>query len=82
MISTTSPRCMPRSPSGRSRWGREQTRKETRNFIEHRINWHDTGEFAFLAAVERHSGWIGLSVPHFLPEVLPAVEVGWALGRR
>jgi RimJ/RimL family protein N-acetyltransferase len=22
-------------------------------------------------------GWAGLAVPHFLPEVLPAVEVGW-----
>ncbi len=25
-------------------------------------------------------GWAGLSVPDFLPEVLPAVEVGWRLG--
>jgi len=25
-------------------------------------------------------GWAGLAVPHFLPEVLPAVEVGWRLG--
>ena len=24
-------------------------------------------------------GWAGLAVPHFLPEVLPAVEVGWRL---
>ncbi|MFJ6934857.1 GNAT family N-acetyltransferase [Streptomyces sp. NPDC101132] len=26
-------------------------------------------------------GFTGLSVPHFLPEVLPAVEIGWRLGR-
>ena len=26
------------------------------------------------------AGWAGLSVPTFLPEVLPAVEVGWRLG--
>jgi RimJ/RimL family protein N-acetyltransferase len=31
----------------------------------------DTGELA---------GWAGLSVPTFLPEVLPAIEVGWRLG--
>jgi RimJ/RimL family protein N-acetyltransferase len=33
--------------------------------------------------VERSSGdligWAGLAVPHFLPEVLPSVEVGWRL---
>ncbi|MER5768945.1 GNAT family N-acetyltransferase [Streptomyces sp. NPDC001985] len=26
-------------------------------------------------------GFAGLSVPEFLPEVLPAVEIGWRLGR-
>jgi RimJ/RimL family protein N-acetyltransferase len=39
---------------------------------------------AFHAVVERSSGaligWAGLSVPDFLPEVLPAIEVGWRLG--
>jgi RimJ/RimL family protein N-acetyltransferase len=38
----------------------------------------------FHALVERSTGaligWAGLSVPEFLPEVLPAVEVGWRLG--
>ena len=33
--------------------------------------------------VERASGslvgWAGLAVPHFLPQILPAVEVGWRL---
>ena len=33
--------------------------------------------------IERGSGkmigWAGLAVPHFLPEILPAVEVGWRL---
>jgi RimJ/RimL family protein N-acetyltransferase len=28
------------------------------------------------------AGWAGLAVPAFLPEVLPAVEIGWRLGRR
>jgi RimJ/RimL family protein N-acetyltransferase len=27
------------------------------------------------------AGFVGLAVPSFLPEVLPAVEVGWRLGR-
>ena len=44
----------------------------------------DPGRPAFHAVVERSSGaligWAGLSVPDFLPEVLPAVEVGWRLG--
>ncbi|XVV14436.1 GNAT family N-acetyltransferase [Actinoplanes sp. CA-131856] len=26
-------------------------------------------------------GWAGLSVPEFLPEVMPAVEIGWRLAR-
>ncbi|WP_327685911.1 GNAT family N-acetyltransferase [Streptomyces sp. NBC_00467] len=27
-------------------------------------------------------GFVGLSVPEFLPEVLPAVEIGWRLGQQ
>jgi RimJ/RimL family protein N-acetyltransferase len=33
----------------------------------------ETGELA---------GWRGTTVPGFLPEVLPAVEIGWRLARR
>ena len=33
----------------------------------------DTGELA---------GWAGLSIPTFLREILPAIEVGWRLGDR
>ncbi|MGZ4276047.1 MAG: GNAT family N-acetyltransferase [Solirubrobacteraceae bacterium] len=32
-------------------------------------------------ALERCLGFAGLAVPAFLPEVLPAVEVGWRLAR-
>ncbi|AGZ44516.1 GNAT family N-acetyltransferase [Actinoplanes friuliensis] len=32
----------------------------------------DTGDLA---------GWVGMAVPEFLPEVLPAVEIGWRLRR-
>lgn len=28
------------------------------------------------------AGWAGLSVPTFLPEFLPAIEVGWRLGEQ
>ncbi|WP_406299795.1 GNAT family N-acetyltransferase [Embleya sp. NBC_00888] len=27
------------------------------------------------------AGWAGLAVPEFLPEVMPAVEIGWRLAR-
>ena len=30
---------------------------------------------------QRFIGFCGLSVPEFLPEILPAVEIGWRLGR-
>ena len=39
--------------------------------------------FGIEAVIDRETdaliGWAGLAVPHFLPEVLPAVEVGWRL---
>jgi RimJ/RimL family protein N-acetyltransferase len=45
-------------------------------------HWRTLG-FGLWARVERSSartiGYAGLSVPTFLPEVLPAVEVGWRL---
>ncbi len=36
------------------------------------VEIRDTGELA---------GFTGLSIPEFLPEVMPAVEIGWRLGR-
>lgn len=36
------------------------------------VEIRETGELA---------GFTGLSVPHFLPAVMPAVEIGWRLGR-
>ena len=43
---------------------------------------HGFGLFATeLRASRRFLGFIGLSVPEFLPEVLPAVEIGWRLAR-
>ncbi|MEU6001294.1 GNAT family N-acetyltransferase [Streptomyces sp. NPDC047197] len=61
--------------------GEEQTRStmamwergwETEGFGLFAVEDRATGELA---------GFTGLSVPHYLPEVLPAVEIGWRLGR-
>ncbi|WP_171166946.1 GNAT family N-acetyltransferase [Streptomyces sp. I05A-00742] len=46
--------------------------------------WEEQGIGLFAAELRadgRLAGFVGLSVPHFLPEVLPAVEIGWRLGR-
>ncbi|MFG2843564.1 GNAT family N-acetyltransferase [Kitasatospora sp. NPDC048296] len=70
------------------RWirdGRVLSPEETRLWVE-RIerNWEAEG-FGLFAVEWRASGelvgFTGLAVPTFLPEVLPAVEIGWRLGR-
>jgi RimJ/RimL family protein N-acetyltransferase len=45
---------------------------EERGFGLFAVEWRETGELA---------GWVGLAVPDFLPELLPAVEIGWRLAR-
>ncbi|MBH5333527.1 GNAT family N-acetyltransferase [Streptomyces pactum] len=45
---------------------------ESRGFGLFAVEIRSTGELA---------GFTGLSVPGYLPEILPAVEVGWRLGR-
>jgi RimJ/RimL family protein N-acetyltransferase len=43
---------------------------------------HGFGMFAVqLRETGELTGWVGHAVPEFLPEVLPAVEIGWRLGR-
>jgi len=58
---------------------------ETRDFLVRTIERRDLDGFAVAAVIERSSGllagWAGLAVPHFLPEILPAVEVGWRFGQ-
>jgi len=60
---------------------REQTATALANFEQ---RWAEQG-FGLFAAEDRASGalagWVGLAVPTFLPEVLPAVEIGWRLAR-
>jgi RimJ/RimL family protein N-acetyltransferase len=34
-----------------------------------------------VAATGAYAGWVTLAVPAFLPEILPAVEIGWRLPR-
>jgi len=62
-------------------YGRGFTREETERFVEAQIaEWDSCGFGCWLArdrASQRVIGYVGVSVPHFLPEVLPAVEVGW-----
>ena len=59
------------------------TAEQTEFFLDRTIARYATDGFGIEAVIERQSGaligWAGLAVPHFLPEVLPAVEVGWRL---
>ncbi|NJC72153.1 GNAT family N-acetyltransferase [Planosporangium thailandense] len=47
--------------------------------------WDEHGFGLFAVEVRRTgelAGFTGLAVPTFLPEIMPAVEIGWRLGRR
>src|SRR5438132_2380334 len=61
---------------------REESAEQLAGFMRH---WQEHG-FGLWAAVLPETaeviGFVGLAVPTFLPEVLPAVEVGWRLERR
>jgi RimJ/RimL family protein N-acetyltransferase len=61
------------------------TNEESENFLARVIGSYDTDSEPSLHAVIELStgelaGWGGLSIPRFLPEVLPAFEVVWRLG--
>src|SRR5690348_12752615 len=64
-------------------FGRGFTREETEGFLERQLGLWEASGFGLWLATERASdraiGFVGLSVPTFLPEILPAVEVGWRL---
>ncbi|MGD0853018.1 MAG: GNAT family N-acetyltransferase [Acidimicrobiales bacterium] len=64
---------------------RAMTAEESRNFLARAIaSYESESEPSLLAVIELSTdalaGWGGLSVPRFLPEVLPAIEVVWRLG--
>jgi len=62
-------------------YGRAFTRQETTRFLDAQLaEWDECGFgcwIAILEATQDPIGYVGLSVPMFLPEILPAVEVGW-----
>lgn len=64
-------------------FGRGFTAQETEAFLVRRIREQESGVWVVWAAEHRASGrligYIGLSEPHFLPEVMPTVEIGWRL---
>ncbi|MFE6158318.1 GNAT family N-acetyltransferase [Streptomyces sp. NPDC056486] len=61
--------------------GEEQTRSTMARW-EHGWETEGFGLFAVeVRATGELAGFTGLSVPHYLPEVMPAVEIGWRLGR-
>lgn len=67
-------------------YGRGWSRGETEAFLERtRARYADPG-IAVSAVVVKATGdlagWAGLSIPTFLPEILPAIEVGWRLGEQ
>ena len=59
------------------------TTEQTAGFLVRTIERYESDGVGIEAVIERESGaligWAGLAVPHFLPEILPAVEVGWRL---
>jgi RimJ/RimL family protein N-acetyltransferase len=64
---------------------RAMTAEESESFLARVMSNYDSdSEPSQHAVIELSTGalagWGGLSVPHFLPEVLPAVEITWRLG--
>ena len=64
---------------------RAMTPEESASFLARVISGYESdSEPSQHAVVERSTGaltgWGGLSVPRFLPEVLPAIEITWRLG--
>jgi RimJ/RimL family protein N-acetyltransferase len=59
------------------------TREETEAWVDrHRTNWRERGLGQWIAierATDRIVGYCGLAFPVFLPEIMPAVEVGYRL---
>jgi RimJ/RimL family protein N-acetyltransferase len=64
-------------------YGRGWNRNETVSFLNRTLAAWESDGFGLWLVVEpataRIVGYAGLSVPTFLPEILPAIEVGWRL---
>lgn len=67
------------------RFGRGLTREESDESTARMVGAWDEHGFGLFAVRVRETGaflgWAGLAVPGFLPEVMPAVEIGWRLRR-
>jgi RimJ/RimL family protein N-acetyltransferase len=67
-------------------FGRPWSGSETEEFLERRLKAYAESVPAISAVViaetNELTGWAGLSEPTFLPEILPAIEVGWRLGEQ
>lgn len=63
--------------------GSVRTRAECADNITHFNGENDAGGFGLMALELKQGnqfiGFCGLAVPGFLPEILPAVEIGWRL---
>ena len=63
-----------------------RTKAETAALIETATRRWDERGYGWLSVTSRESGeflgWVILAVPEFLPQVLPAVEIGWRFLRR
>ena len=64
-------------------FGRALSRHESEQFLDRQLEHWEANGFGMWAAVlmgtARLIGYMGLSIPRWLPQVLPAVEVGWRL---
>ncbi|MEY9873035.1 RimJ/RimL family protein N-acetyltransferase [Streptacidiphilus sp. MAP12-33] len=60
-------------------------RESTAGIVErYRRSWaeNDFGMLSVLTREDgRYAGWVTLAVPTFLPQILPAVEIGWRFHR-
>jgi len=64
-------------------YGRGLSESETAVFLNGQLEAWGANGFGCWLAIERQTGrtigYLGLSIPTFLPDILPAVEVGWRL---
>ena len=64
-------------------WSGPQTREQSKDWLDQRIEIEGDGECAVFAAERLDTGafigWIGLNVPAGIPELADEVEVGWRL---
>ncbi|MDQ6796510.1 MAG: GNAT family N-acetyltransferase [Actinomycetota bacterium] len=64
-------------------FGRGLTRDESKGFLDRQLQHWETHGFGLWAAELKTDGcligYMGLAIPTWLPQILPAVEVGWRL---